>query len=97
MRRQTAGVPAEITFQTKPEIALDQIRAAAEAGLPRGVILMDAGYGSDTQLRTDITTLGFRYVAGILSNTSVWAQVFGRKGPHRCRPSRGRAGDGRPS
>jgi SRSO17 transposase len=73
-RRQKAGVPEAITFQTKPAIALDQIRAAAEAGLPRGVILMDAGYGSDTQLRTDITTLGFRYVAGILSNTSVWAQ-----------------------
>src|SRR4051812_48188535 len=28
----------EITFQTKPEIALDQLRAAAEAGLPRGVV-----------------------------------------------------------
>src|SRR5215203_4668049 len=73
-RRQKAGVPEEITFQTKPEIALDQIRAAAEAGLPRGVVLMDAGYGSDTQLRTDVTALGFRYMAGILSNTSVWAQ-----------------------
>src|SRR5437660_2943626 len=42
--------------------------AAAEAGLPRGVVLMDAGYGSDTQLRTDVTALGLRYIAGILSN-----------------------------
>jgi SRSO17 transposase len=67
-------VPEEITFQTKPEIALDQLRAAADAGLPRGVVLMDAGYGSDTQLRTDITALGLSYMAGILSNTSVWAQ-----------------------
>src|SRR6187200_1273910 len=73
-RRQKAGVPEAITFQTKPEIALDQIRAAAEAGLPRGAILMDAGYGNDTQLRTDVTALGVRYVAAILSNTSVWAQ-----------------------
>jgi len=73
-RRQKAGVPEEITFQTKPEIALDQIRVAVEAGLPRGVILMDAGYGSDTQLRTSLTTLEFSYIAGILSNTSVWAQ-----------------------
>src|ERR671939_1728222 len=73
-RRQKAGVPEAITFQTKPEIALDQIRAAAEARLPRGVVLMDAGYGSDTQLRTDVTALGFRYIAGILSSTSVWAQ-----------------------
>src|SRR3954470_15388849 len=73
-RRKTAGVPEEITCQTKPEIALDQIRAAADAGLPRGVVLMDAGYGSDTQLRTDVTALGLSYIAGILSNTSVWAQ-----------------------
>src|SRR4051812_21176851 len=73
-RRQKVGVPEEITFQTKPEIALDQLRAAAEAGLPRGVVLMDAGYGSDTQLRTDVTALGLSYIAGILSNTSVWAQ-----------------------
>src|SRR4051812_75783 len=73
-RRQKAGVPAAITFQIKPEIALDQLRAAAGAGLPLGVLLMDAGYGSDTQLRTDVTALGLSYIAGILSNTSVWAQ-----------------------
>ena len=35
-RRKKAGVPEEIGFQTKPEIALDQIRAACTAGLPRG-------------------------------------------------------------
>ena len=35
-RREKVGVPDEIAFQTKPEIALDQIRAAAAAGLPRG-------------------------------------------------------------
>src|SRR6266481_1331661 len=44
--RKKAGVPEEIGFQTKPEIALDQIRAACAAGLPRGVVLMDAGYGT---------------------------------------------------
>src|SRR5829696_8456027 len=51
-RRKKAGVPEEIGFQTKPEIALDQIRAACTAGLPRGVVLMDAGYGPHIDLRT---------------------------------------------
>src|SRR6266581_128320 len=37
-RRRKARVPAEISFKTKIEIALDQIRAAHAAGLPRGVV-----------------------------------------------------------
>ena len=72
VRRAKAGVPEDIRFQTKPEIALDQIRAALAAGLARGVVLMDAGYGSETELRTQIGALGLTYVAQILSTTSVW-------------------------
>jgi SRSO17 transposase len=72
-RRRKTGVPKEIRFQTKPKIALEQIRWACEAGLPHGVVLMDAGYGADTDLRTDITKLGLTYVAGIQPNTTVWA------------------------
>ena len=34
VRRKKAGVPESVTFQTKPEIALDQIRAALEAQHP---------------------------------------------------------------
>jgi SRSO17 transposase len=71
-RRHKAKVPETIALQTKPEIALEQIKAARAAGLPKGVVLMDAGYGNDTRLRTEITTLGLRYVAGIGPNTSVW-------------------------
>ncbi len=71
-RRHTAKVPETIGFQTKPEIALGQIKAARAAGLPQGVVLMDAGYGNDTRLRTEITALGMSYVAGIGPNTSVW-------------------------
>jgi hypothetical protein len=42
-RRRKTGVPKEVVFKTKPEIALEQIEAACKAGLPRGVVLMDAG------------------------------------------------------
>ena len=73
LRRKTAGVPEHIRFQTKPEIALDQIRAALLAGLPQGVVLMDAAYGNETWLRTQVGALGLDYVAQILSTTSAWA------------------------
>jgi len=65
-------VPQEIVFKTKPEIALEQIEAGCKAGLPRGVVLMDAGYGCNTDLRTSVSALGLTYVAGIFSHTTVW-------------------------
>ena|SRR5689334_18018323 len=47
-RRQKAGVPTEITFETKPQIALSQICRASADGVPSGIVLADAGYGNDT-------------------------------------------------
>jgi SRSO17 transposase len=72
-RRGKAGVPDDIGFRTKPEIALDQMRWALEVGLPRGVVLMDAGYGAGTELRESIAALDLPYVAGIGPQTTVWA------------------------
>jgi SRSO17 transposase len=89
-RRRKVGVPDEIIFKTKPEIALAQIRWACEAGLPRGVVLMDAGYGVDTDLRMNIMTLGLNYVAGIQSHTTVWAPGTGPRPPKKW------SGRGRP-
>jgi len=88
-RRDKARVPQTIAFQTKPEIAFEQIEAARAAGLPEGVVLMDAGDGNDTGLRTDITALGLRYVAGIGPNTSVWPPGEAPMAP-QSRTGRGR-------
>src|SRR5216683_2532421 len=71
-RRAKAGVPEEITFKTKPQIALEQIRWACEVGLPGNMALVDAGYGHDSKLRAGITELGKRYVAGIQPQMLVW-------------------------
>ena len=91
-RRCKAGVPEDVKFQTKHEIALDQVRWACEAGLPRGVVLMDAGYGNNSELRADITALELTYVAGILSNVTVWPPGTGPLPPKvwlgRGRPPR---------
>src|SRR5215203_2370203 len=72
-RRRKAGVPEDISFKTKLEIALDQIRWACEMGLPGDLVLIDAGFGHDAKLRTGITELGKLYVAGIQPQTLVWA------------------------
>ena len=71
-RRQKTGVPNSIPFQTKPEIALDQIRRARERGLPQGVVLADAGYGNDSGFRAELTKLEMTYVVGIQSTATVW-------------------------
>jgi len=41
--------PKRFTFRPKPEIALDQIRAAVAAKVDRGVVLADAAYGINTE------------------------------------------------
>jgi SRSO17 transposase len=76
-RLRQAGVPEDVVFKTKHEIALEQLRWAREAGLPPGVVLLDAGYGNNSELRAGITALGLTYVAGILSNATVWAPGSG--------------------
>jgi SRSO17 transposase len=86
VRRHKAKVPEAIAFQTKPQIALEQIKAARAAGLPEAVVLMDAGYGNDTQLRTEITALLLPYVAGIGANTAAWPTGTG---PLPAPPGRG--------
>jgi SRSO17 transposase len=65
-------VPKEVEFQTKPDIALDQIRAAVEANLDRGVVLADAAYGINTDFRDGLTQLGLQYAVGVQSSMTVW-------------------------
>lgn len=89
-RRKKAGVPEEVTFKTKPEIALDLVKQALKDGAPRGVVLADAAYGSDTAFREALTELGLPYAMGIGPGTSVWAPGKGPVPPPR------RSGRGRP-
>src|SRR5467141_2785461 len=56
-RREKTGVQPEISFQTKPQIALEQIRKAVEEGVPVAPVLADAAYGDDTKFREGISEL----------------------------------------
>jgi SRSO17 transposase len=65
-------VPASIRFQTKPQIALEQIRQGVEADLARGVVLADAAYGTDSGFRAGLTQLKLSYVVGVQTTMTVW-------------------------
>jgi SRSO17 transposase len=67
-----AGVPEEIGFETKPGIALGQIRMAQVEGVPPGVVLGDAGYGVETAFRAALAEAGLTYVLGVQSSASLW-------------------------
>jgi SRSO17 transposase len=71
-RRRKTGVPEEIEFQTKPAIAIGQMRQAVEQKIPVGVVLADAAYGNSTQFRAGVSELGLKYAVGIESSTTVW-------------------------
>jgi SRSO17 transposase len=69
-----AGVPEEIAFETKPEIALEQIRRAVEWQIPPGVVLADASYVNSTHFRQALAELDLLYVVGVESSTTVWSR-----------------------
>jgi SRSO17 transposase len=89
-RRHKAGVPEEVTFKTKPEIALEQIRDALKQGVSPGVVLADAGYGADMDFQEGLLGLDLAYVVGIQPNTSLWPPGTGPL------PAKPWAGRGRP-
>jgi SRSO17 transposase len=71
-RRTRVGVPEETAFQTKPEIALEQLRTLTGTDTPKGVVLADVAYGNDSEFRRGLRRLQLSYVSGIQKSTKVW-------------------------
>lgn len=71
-RRAKAGVPEEVRFATKAQIALEQLRTLLAQGAPRHCVLADAGYGVDNAFRQALSDMGLAYAVGITSAVVVW-------------------------
>jgi SRSO17 transposase len=56
-----AGVPSEITFATKPMLALQLIREALADDVARAPILGDAAYGDNAEFRAGLRKLGLEF------------------------------------
>ena len=89
-RCKEAGVPKGTAFATKGELAWAQIEAQLAAGIPRGPVLADAGYGDEAAWRDRLSAHGLPYAVGIRPATTVWW------GTHQPAPAPTQSGRGRP-
>ncbi len=71
-RREQAGVPDEVEFRKKWQIALELLDSACERGGTTLPVLADAGYGDSREFREALRERGLKYAVSISSQTSVW-------------------------
>lgn len=77
-RRQACGVPADLTYQTKPEIGLDLLQAALKRNaqlthpLPFEWVAADELYGDSPAFRDGVAALGKWYFTEIKTTSQVW-------------------------
>jgi SRSO17 transposase len=71
-RRAAAGVPADVTFATKPQLALRMLDRAFAAGLRPDWVLGDEVYGGDGKFRRHLEGLGQPFVLAVSGQQRVW-------------------------
>ncbi len=89
-RRRLAGVPDDVPFRTKWQIALEEVDLLHVEGAPKAPVVADAGYGTSVEFREGLTERGIPYVVGIQSSATVWPPGKGPLTPARWK------GNGRP-
>ena len=87
IRRKAAGVPEEITFKTKPELALDLIDEVKGWGLQGRLVLTDSAYGDVFEFRQGLRSRELDYVVQMSRELMAWT-----KDPHPAKPPMKRGG-----
>jgi len=71
-RRRGVGVPDDVQFRTKWQIAIDLIDGLLDDELPSAPVVADAGYGDTTAFRDELTERDLTYVVGVKPETTAW-------------------------
>ena len=75
LRRREAGIPADVSFRTKGQIALDLLRRAQQNGAGFKYLTADELYGSSAAFRAGVAELGMVYVVEVSRSTCGWTHV----------------------
>ncbi len=86
VRRQEAGVPEEVVFQTKPQLSQVMLQRALDGGVPAAWVTGDEVYGSDRSLRVWLEQREVAHVLAIKSNEPLW--VGTDQGPAQVRAAK---------
>lgn len=73
-RRRAVHIPDDVTFRTKPELALDQIRRCLDNGVRVAAWTFDELYGRDGGFLSGLDALGQTYVAEVPSDFRGWVR-----------------------
>lgn len=71
-RRAAAGVPQQVRFAKKWQLALGQLDDALKWGVRKHVVLADAGYGDCREFRDGVRQRGLHYLVGVQGGHKVW-------------------------
>jgi SRSO17 transposase len=72
-KRQACGVPEDLTFKTKPQIALDLLQEALDrGGLPFRWVAADALYGDSPAFRDGVAAMDKWYFTEIACSSLIW-------------------------
>lgn len=70
-RSAAGGIPEDVEFATKPQLALRMADRVLAAGILPGWIAADEAYGDNTKLRGDLEERGLNYVMAVSCNTQI--------------------------
>lgn len=73
-RRQEAGIPDEVVFHPKWQLALELIDQVRSWGLPDQIVMADSGYGDCTEFRDALQERRLSSVVGISPTVGVWSK-----------------------
>ena len=81
IRRKKAGIPEEVTFKTKIELALALIDEVRGWGLEERLVLADSAYGDCYEFRQGLRSRGLEYVVQVEGKLTAWTED-----PHPSNP-----------